>query len=104
VRHQFGGIATGLDGVEVAHLFWNINHTDNLLVVAFLLSRLHPTAFATKLFGEFFTGGVGNKLARNLFHISGGAGGLKEGLALLGPLSTRPSPQLVPPDSSSPLL
>ena len=28
--YQFGGIATGLDGVEVAHLFWNVDHTDNL--------------------------------------------------------------------------
>ena len=28
--YQFGGIATGLDGIEVAHFFWNIDHTDNL--------------------------------------------------------------------------
>ena len=28
--YQLGGVATSLDWVEVADLFWNINHTYNL--------------------------------------------------------------------------
>ena len=28
--YQFGGIAARLDGVEIAHFFWNIDQTHNL--------------------------------------------------------------------------
>ena len=63
--YQFGGIATRLDGVEIAHFFWNIDQTHNLdgkmenmlrlsfnhlFVMAFFFSRFHPTSCIKKRF------------------------------------------------------
>ena len=65
--YQFGGIATRLDGVEIAHFFWNINQTHNLdgkmenmlrlsfnhlFVMAFFFSRFHPTSCIKKILKE----------------------------------------------------